>query len=216
MRARSAPSAVPTTTIVPDAGSADSSTRETPDGFVASRMRRASSTSPAAAARDGVNTDHVRVAASPSRSSSRISPSATLMMRAAPETMSAFVRGSASTRTGGVASAWPRLRRMRSSTMRGSVSCWSARSRCTSDAMREASAWTSVNVFASTESSAGRSSSGPTSFSASSRSAGGPTRSSAFAPAAGITFTASGSRVVGLVAAASACERLAATSLASA
>jgi len=82
--------------------------------------------------------------------------------------------------------------------------------------MREASAFLSGKVLASTESSAGRSSSGAMSLSASSRSVAGPTMSSAFDPAAGITFTASGSRVAGFVAADSAVDRLVATSVASA
>ena len=201
--------------IVPDCVIAERSTREAPPEPVVSSTRRASSTSVATGALVAVNTSHERLAASLSRSSSLMSPSATLMMRAAPETMSEFVRGSGSTRTGG-GGVCPRLRRMRSSAMRGSVSCWSASSRCTSGATRALSAFLSTKVFASTASSDGRSSSGVMSFSASSRSLCGPTRSSAFEPVAAITLTASGSRVLGLVAAASACERLAATSGASA
>ena len=214
--ARSVPSLPPTITMVPDCGSADSSTRDAPPPPAFSRMRRASSTSAAAGALVGVNTAHARAAASESRSSSRIRPSATLMMRAAPETMSELVRVSLSTRTGGVGASCPRERRARSSARRGSVSCWSARSFCTSGATRVASAFLSAKVLASTESSAGRSSSGAISLSASSRSAVGPTMSSAFEPVAGMTLTASGSRVTGLVAAARAWPRLVATSVASA
>ena len=58
--------------------------------------------------------------------------------------------------------------------------------------MRALSVFFSTNVFASTESSAGRSSSGAMSLSASSRSVAGPTISSAFDPVAAITFTANG------------------------
>jgi hypothetical protein len=214
--ARSVPSTLPTITIVPDCGSAESSMRDAPAAPAFSRMRRASSTSDVTGALVGVYTAHERDALSESRSSSLMRPSATLMMRAAPETISEFVRASLSTRTGGVGVTTPRVRRMRSSASRGSVSCWSASSFCTSGAMRAASALRSAKVLASTESSAGRSSSGAISLSASSRSVAGPTMRSAFDPVAAITLTASGSRVDGLVALDSAWPRLAATSVASA
>ena len=77
-----------------------------------------------------------------------MSPSATLMMRAAPDTMSELVRASLSTRTGGVGATTPRVRRMRSSARCGSVSCWSASSFCTSGALRAASGLTSAAATA--------------------------------------------------------------------
>jgi len=100
--------------------------------------------------------------------------------------------------------------------IRGSASCWSASSRCTSGATSFALANFSGKVRASIASLAGRESSGSMSFSTSSRSASRPTSSSAFVPPAAVTFTCIGSPVVLLIVPARAWARFAAVAVASA